>query len=75
MAEREINSEIAGLSSTLASIESVIDIEKLRREQIELEAKAGEPDLWNDPEIAQKVTSALSRVQGTINKVTALRSR
>lgn len=75
MAEREINSEIAGLSSTLASIESVIDIEKLRKEQIELEVKAGEPDLWNDPEIAQKVTSALSRVQGTINKVTALRSR
>ncbi len=75
MAEREINSEIAGLSSTLASIESVIDIEKLRKEQIELETKAGEPDLWNDPDNAQKVTSALSRVQGTINKVTALRSR
>ena len=75
MAEREINSEIVGLSSTLASIESVIDIEKLRREQLELEAKAGEPDLWNDPDNAQRVTSALSRVQGTINKVTALRSR
>ena len=63
------------MSSTLGIDRSVIDIEKLRKEQIALEAKAGEPDLWNDPDNAQKVTSALSRVQGTINKVTALRSR
>jgi peptide chain release factor 2 len=75
MAERDINSEIAELSSTLASIESVINIEKLRKDQVELEAQAGEPDLWNNPEHAQKVTSALSRVQATINKVSSLRSR
>ena len=75
MAERDLNSEIGALSSTLASIESVLDVEKLRKDQIELEAKAGEPDLWNDPENAQRVTSALSRVQSTINKVSSLRSR
>lgn len=75
MAERDLNSEIAGLSSTLASIESVLDIEKLRKDQLVLEEKAGEPDLWNNPENAQKVTSALSRVQATIGKVSSLRSR
>jgi len=75
VAERDLNSEIGALSSTLASIESVLDVEKLRKDQIELEAKAGEPDLWNDPENAQRVTSALSRVQSTINKVASLRSR
>jgi peptide chain release factor 2 len=75
MAERDITSEIAAISATLASIEAVIDIEKLRRDQENLETQAGVPDLWNNPENAQKITSALSRVQGTINKVTNLRSR
>lgn len=75
MAERDINSEVAQLSSTLASIEAVIDIEKLTKELSLLEDQAGQPDLWNDPENAQKVTSALSRVQATINKVSSLRSR
>jgi len=63
------------LSSTLASIEAVIDIDKLTKELSVLEDQAGQPDLWNDPENAQKVTSALSRVQATINKVSSLRSR
>ena len=75
MAERDITSEIAAISATLASIEAVIDIEKLRRDQENLETQAGVPDLWNNPDNAQKITSALSRVQGTINKVTNLRSR
>lgn len=75
MAERDINAEISALSATLASIESVLDITKLQREKDELETAAGAPDLWNDPEKAQKVTSALSRVQGTINKVSSLRNR
>ena len=75
MAERDINSEVTQLSSTLASIEAVIDIDKLTKELSVLEDQAGQPDLWNDPENAQKVTSALSRVQATINKVSSLRSR
>ena len=40
-----------------------------------LENEAATPDLWNDPENAQRVTSALSRVQGTLNKVRQLRGR
>jgi len=75
VAERDINSEVTQLSSTLASIEAVIDIDKLTKELSVLEDQAGQPDLWNDPENAQKVTSALSRVQATINKVSSLRSR
>lgn len=75
MAERDINSEVTQLSSTLTSIEAVIDIDKLTKELSVLEDQAGQPDLWNDPENAQKVTSALSRVQATINKVSSLRSR
>ena len=75
MAERDFNQEIAALNATLSSIESVLDLPRLVNQKDELEVKAGAPDLWNDPESAQKVTSALSRVQSIINKVTSLRSR
>lgn len=75
MAERDFNQEIAALNATLKSIESVLDVPRLLKEKDELEEKAGTPDLWNDPENAQKITSALSRVQSIINRVTSLRSR
>ena len=75
MAERDINAEISALDKTLADIEKVLDVAHLRREVARLEGEAGAPDLWNNPENAQKVTSALSRVQGTLGKVVALRIR
>ena len=75
MAERDFNQEIAALNATLKSIESVLDVPRLLNQKDELEEKAGTPDLWNDPENAQKITSALSRVQSIINRVTSLRSR
>ena len=75
MAERDFNQEIAALNATLKSIESVLDVPRLLSQKVELEEKAGTPDLWNDPENAQKITSALSRVQSIINRVTSLRSR
>jgi peptide chain release factor 2 len=75
MADRDFHQEITALEQTLASIESVLDLPRLEKEKIALEEKAGAPDLWNDPESAQKVTSALSRVQSTINKITGLKTR
>lgn len=75
MAERDFNQEITALNATLKSIESVLDVPRLLNQKDELEEKAGTPDLWNDPENAQKITSALSRVQSIINRVTSLRSR
>ena len=75
MAERDIGAEIRALDETLADIEKVIDLPHLRSEVSRLESEAGVPDLWNNPENAQRVTSALSRVQSTLNKVTALRNR
>ncbi|NCV34845.1 MAG: peptide chain release factor 2, partial [Actinobacteria bacterium] len=56
-------------------IESVLNLPELERRSVDLEAKASAPDLWNDPERAQKVTSELSRTQSTINKVKSLKSR
>ena len=75
MADRDFQSEISHLSKTLAGIESVLDIAKLQSDVLDLESKAAAPDLWNNPENAQKVTSALSRSQSIISKLTSLRKR
>ena len=75
MAERDFLEEISILEKTLIGIEGVLDLPELERRATALEAKASAPDLWNDPERAQKVTSELSRTQSTINKVKSLKSR
>ena len=62
----DVPAELKELSSTLAGIESVLDLDKLRGEVTELERKASAPDLWDDPANAQKVTSRLSYAQGEI---------
>jgi len=67
--------ELKELSATLSSIESVLDLDKLRREATQLEQQAGQPDLWDDPEAAQRVTSRLSVVQGDIRRAGDLRRR
>jgi len=67
--------DLAALDATLTSIEKVLDVPRLRIEQSDLEAQAGEPDLWDDPAKAQEVTTRLSTVQGDISRVEAYRSR
>jgi peptide chain release factor 2 len=50
-------------------------VDDLRREVAELEEKAAAPDLWNDVEAAQALTSRLSYLQGDLRRVEELRSR
>ncbi len=75
MAAREYLEEINKLRATLSSIEAVLDLPKLHADFARLEAEASAPNLWDDPEKAQVVTSKLSRVQSTINRVTTIRRR
>ncbi|SDN38184.1 peptide chain release factor 2 [Geodermatophilus sp. DSM 45219] len=63
------------LDTTLKSIEAVLDVDRLRREVAELEQQAAAPDLWNDVEAAQALTSRLSYLQGDLRRVEELRSR
>jgi len=75
VASPESSEVIAQLQTTLGSIESVLDLPKLRAEVADLEGQAAAPDLWNDQEAAQKVTSRLSAVQGLLRRVGGLRQR
>ena len=71
----DVAAELKDLSTTLESIEAVTDLPALRAEIADLSEQAGRPDLWNDPEAAQKVTSRLSHAQGDLRRVEELRRR
>jgi peptide chain release factor 2 len=67
--------DLKELSSTLESIEAVTDLPALRDEIADLSDQAGQPDLWNDTEAAQKVTSRLAHAQGELRRLEELRRR
>jgi peptide chain release factor 2 len=71
----DVPADLKELSATLASIEAVLDVPKLRQEAADLEQQASAPDLWDDPENAQRVNSRLSYTQGEIRRVEDLRRR
>jgi peptide chain release factor 2 len=71
----DVAADLKELSNTLTSVEAVMDLDALRREVDELEQEAARPDLWDDQENAQRVTSRLSHRQGELRRVTELRQR
>ncbi|HEU4910781.1 MAG TPA: peptide chain release factor 2 [Actinomycetes bacterium] len=75
MATVDVSEELKELDQTLGSIEAVLDLDDLRRELADLNEQAAAPDLWDDQERAQQVTSRLSYVQGELNRVESLRRR
>lgn len=60
---------IAELRSTLSNVESVSDPKRLRAQIADLTEKAGAPDLWDDPDAAQQVTSKLSHLQSELARI------
>ncbi|MBO9553781.1 peptide chain release factor 2 [Cellulomonas sp.] len=75
MATTDFPSEIRSLRSTLESIQAVSDPTALKAKIAELSEQASAPDLWDDPDAAQKVTSALSSAQAELDRVSKLGGR
>ncbi|WP_236795311.1 peptide chain release factor 2 [Amycolatopsis sp. GM8] len=71
----EFETDLKDLAGKLAQVEAVMDLDGLRAQVADLEQQASAPDLWNDPEAAQKVTSQLSHRQAELRRVTDLRGR
>ena len=71
----DVSAEIKNLDGTLEGIEAVLDLPKLRAVVEDLSEQAGQPDLWNDQERAQAVTSKLSRAQAQLRQLDDIRRR
>lgn len=75
MAHDDLSQLLSDLGRSLSSIEAVADLEKLRAEIASLEDEVAAPDLWDDQDNAQRVTSQLSSKQGEVDRLVSLRSR
>ena len=75
MNELDFSAEIAALRSTFSDIRSVVGVERLTAEIASLSEQAGVPDLWDDTEKAQKITSDLSHRQAELAKIESIQSR
>ncbi|WP_025272223.1 peptide chain release factor 2 [Haloglycomyces albus] len=75
MTSHDVSADLSELRKTLDSVEVVLDLPNLRREETELEAAAADPELWDDPAHAQKVTSRLSHVQTQLRRINDLHAR
>jgi peptide chain release factor 2 len=75
MSELDLSSEIRQIRSIFATIAEVTDVPKLEAEIAELEIAAQVPNIWDDPDAAQKVTSALSRKQSARNRIIEIINR
>jgi peptide chain release factor 2 len=67
--------EIKELRATMDSVRGVTDLDSLHAQIKDLETKASAPDLWDDPEAAQQVTSALSRANAERDRVMGMDAR
>src|SRR3954452_1781618 len=75
MPPSDFREQLAALATTLGSVETVLDLETMRKQLAELEGEAADPELWNDQERAQRVTSRMSHLRSDLARLDALRSR
>ncbi|MDN5895056.1 MAG: peptide chain release factor 2 [Nocardioides sp.] len=75
MAGIDFEQAIAQLQATMHTIEQVLDLESMRSEISDLEEQVAAPDLWDNQDNAQRVTSRLSALQGEMDRFTSLHDR
>ena len=75
MAGTDPADEITALTSTLDSIEAVLDPGEMQREAADLREQSADPDLWADQDRAQKVGRRLSYLDAELARLASLRER
>ncbi len=71
----DLRNSLAKLEHSLASIEAVADVPGLLTQIADLETEVAAPDLWDDQDNAQRVTSQLSAKQAEVDRLAGLRRR
>jgi peptide chain release factor 2 len=67
--------QLKALDVTLRNIETVLEVDRLRKDRDELERAASAPNLWDDQAQAQQITSRLAYACGELNRLERLRDR
>lgn len=75
MIELDLAADIAALRATFGDIRAVLDPAALRREVDRLGELAADPELWANPDHAQKITSALSQKKGMLERLESISQR
>ncbi|MFC6009035.1 peptide chain release factor 2 [Angustibacter luteus] len=75
MAAVDFPAELRDLRTTVESIRQVTDVGRLKADIADLEQQSAAPDLWDDPEAAQKVTSRLSHLGAELERYETIAQR
>jgi peptide chain release factor 2 len=71
-APRDFSAELEEVEGRLAEAERYLGLDRLQSRRAELEAEAGDPDLWNDGDHARAVTTELGQVTADLEQLTDL---
>lgn len=75
MADLDLTADIREMRTTLANVVEVVGLDKLRAEIAELKKLVEAPDLWDNPDNAQVITSRLSHRQTQLERLSEAQSR
>ena len=75
MASIDYAAEIRALRATYDSVAAVSDVESMKKQIVVLSEQAAAPDLWDNPDEAQKVTSQLSHQQSKLDRLRKISGR
>ncbi len=67
--------EIKELRKTMDSVRQVTDLDALKAQIADLEQQSMAPDLWDDPDRAQQITSRLSRANVEFERIEGMQTR
>jgi peptide chain release factor 2 len=60
--QRDLKAELAALRSRLEEAEGYLRLDHLRERRAELEKEVSRPDLWDDPDLARRISSEFGSV-------------
>jgi peptide chain release factor 2 len=72
---RDLTDELKALRARLDEAAGYLRVDELRARRPQLEAEASRPDLWDDPDMARRVTSELAAVNDDLGAFEALSAR
>ncbi len=72
---RDLSDDLREESERLSELAHALDVDGKRVRLSELEKKASDPTLWDDPDAARSVTTELARVTDDVELVDGLRAR